>query len=152
MPQAAPILVPHRQFSGLALKGGPESFLFVSLTWGSVAPPHPLQSSDPLGPPPLVVLAGLMFVGDTHRQFSGLAPYRGGPESFLFGHLPLVPALVGRRAEALLSSFVVTAFSCLALSGRPGELVPPLSQGGGKQSFPPLELGLACLPVGGGTA
>ena len=40
----------HRQFPGLAPRGGPGSFLFLALTWGKLCFPHtPIQSSEAVG-------------------------------------------------------------------------------------------------------
>ena len=92
----------HRQFSGLALKGGPESLLFLALIGGSVASPRPPSNRRAAsGSPPLVVVAGFTFLPGTPRQFSCLASIKGGgQESFLVNPVRLLPALVGRVQQA----------------------------------------------------
>ena len=100
--------------------------------------PHPTVERAKALSPPLGVLAGFTFLVGSSSSVTGCSPPRvprgGGTGSFLFVPPRLLPALVGRLSKLSLSSFVVTAFSGLALTGRPGELVPPLSQSGGRQA------------------
>ena len=121
-------------------------------------PPHPPSNrrSSKAAAPPLVVLAGLTFLARRHRQLPDARLLRqaegGGTGSFLF----LLPSsLAGSRwqpgVNPGLFSFVVVAFSQLALTGRLGELTPPLSQRC-PASGTPMELAFACPPITAGSA
>ena len=97
--------------------------------------PHPIGQPPKGGFPPLVVVAGFTFLGDTHRQFSGLAP-AGRPRE-----LPLrsPSSLAGSRWAARKRAYSRSSSRRSPgspLTGRPRELVPPLSTGG-KLRFPP---------------
>ena len=139
----------HRQFSGLALKGGPESFLFLALTGGSFASPRP-PSDRSAGQRPASLHCGFSPASRSLRALvvSSLGSPAGRPRE-----LPPQPAasLAGSRwqdpASWILFSFVVPAFPRLAL-GRAAERACSSSLSGGvRQSRTPMELALACLPV-----
>ena len=137
---------PYRQPSG-----GRASFLQVGKALPS---PHPIPIVRPLkGSSSTGGSRGLNVRPRSSSCSSPASPRkRGGRESFALPLLPLLPALVGRRAKALLLSFVIAAFPRLAPRGGRGSLLF-LSLNRGKRCFPrtPIQSSQAeaCSSTGG---
>ena len=102
--------------------------LFVSLTWGSFAPPHPLQSSDPFGSSSTVGSRGLNVRLQRLLISSRiLAPKGAGPGASSSPPCLSCPLSVGGPLKRSCSRSSSLQFPGLAPRGGPGSFAPPLS-------------------------
>ena len=93
------------------------------LSLGEALPPpdpHPIGQPAEAGFPPLVVLAGFTFVAGTPRQFSRLARWAAERASSSTRFLSCRLSMGGRQQAAFLYTFVIAAFSRLALNRAAG--------------------------------